>query len=424
MTIKTSRLLGGAAAGALIALSLGSAASAQDTTTAWAGAPRFTNDSLTFKVRGRVYLDTVFQDVDGSGTGLASTFSGTNTPDYDARNFRNRTARLGVEGTFSSDWAYKAEFTVQNGAANWEDLILEYKPDDYTSIMIGNYKTLGLEQITSSRYTTFMERGAYADVTDTGRVFNISAKRNGPNWTAQVAVSGGSINSADVAQGDERIGFNGRVTFAPVDTDFTKLHLGAWARQRDHGDEALFGYGGRPQTNYGNQFITTGAIGDKDTTFGLEGALVHKNFSVQAEYANINVERIGRSDADLTAYYAYVSWFITGETRRYEANRGEFNRTRILNPTTAGGWGAFEVALRYENADLGDAFIRPAAPAAITTTATPRAGEQESWTAGLNWYPMPYVRFMANYTMAEVSTPLVGNDSDVDTLQFRAQFDF
>lgn len=421
MTIQISRLACGAAAGALMALGMGATAQAQETTTTWAGAPRFANDSVSFKVRGRVYIDAVFQDVDGSGTGLASTYSGTNTPDYDARNFRNRTARLGVEGTFSTNWAYKAEFTVQNGAANWEDLILEYKPDDYTSIMVGNYKTLGLEQITSSRFTTFMERGAYADVTDTGRVFNITAKRNGMNWTAAASVSGASINSADVAQGDERIGYNARVTFAPIDTDFTKVHLGGWARYRDHGDEALFGYGARPQTNYGNQFITTGAVGDKDKTFGVEGALVHKNFSVQAEYANINVERLARSDADLTTYYVYASWFPTGEMRRYEANRGEFNRPRILNPTTAGGWGALELAVRYENADLGDAFIRT--PVATATT-TPRAGEQSSWTVGANWYPMPYVRFMANYTAADVDNRLVGNDSDVNTLQFRAQFDF
>jgi len=423
MSINMSRLGGGVAVGALLAFGLSATAQAQETVTTWGGAPRFTNDSLTFKVRGRVYFDAVFQDVEGSGvgTGVAGVFSGTNTPDYDARNFRNRTARIGVEGTYSSNWAYKAEATIQNGAANWEDLSIEYKPDDFTSLMIGNYKTLGLESITSSRYNVFMERGAYEGVNDIGRVFNISAKRNGLNWTAAVALSGGSINSADVAQGEERLGYNGRVTFAPIDTDHTKLHLGAWARYRDHGDEVLFAYAARPQTNFGNNFITTGAVGDKDTTFGLEGALVYKSFSVQAEYSNINIERIARGDADVTAYYAFVSWFPTGEMRRYEANKGEFNRTRILNPTTAGGWGAVELAVRYENTDLGDAFV-PTPVAAATTT--PRAGDMESWTVGANWYPIPYVRFMANYTTAEIDNRLVGNDSDVDTLQFRAQFDF
>jgi phosphate-selective porin OprO/OprP len=43
---------------------------------------------------------------------------------------------------------------------------------------------------------------------------------------------------------------------------------------------------------------------------------------------------------------------------------------------------------------------------------------------GANWYPHPYVRFMANYTKSENDNKAIGADVDVDTLQFRAQFDF
>ena len=56
MKIKTS-LCAGAALGVF---AIAGAAAAQDTTTAWKGAPQWTNDDVQFKVRGRVLLDTVF----------------------------------------------------------------------------------------------------------------------------------------------------------------------------------------------------------------------------------------------------------------------------------------------------------------------------------------------------------------------------
>ncbi len=405
MTNRTS-LLGGAAAGVALALAFGAGAHAQDTTTAWKGAPQFVNDTLTFKVRGRVYEDYVYQDVDRA-TGV----------DFEASNSRLRTARLGVEGTWNANWAYKAEINFTRGGSEWEDLILEYKPNDSTSISAGNFKTVSLENITSSRYITFMERGPFNDVLGIGRVMNVQAKVNGQNWTAAVAVSGDSVNGADVATNSatgsrEVFGANGRVTFAPVMTDFTQVHLGAWARQRNREDQANFSYGARNNTNYGAQYVTTGGIGVKDTMVGLEGALVHKNFSLQGEWANVSVDRPANLDADIRAWYVAGSWFPTGESRRYEANKGEFNRTRILNPVTAGGMGAVELAVRYDAVDMTD----------VTGVAT--AGEYSAWTLGANWYPQPYVRFMANYTMSENDNAGIGADVDVRTLQVRAQFDF
>lgn len=451
-------LLAGATA---LALAFGfgaTAAQAQDTTTTWKGAPQWQNDSLTFKVRGRVYYDVVAQEVDGEW----SPTNTSGTGDFSTRNSRLRTARLGVEGTWNQSWSYKAEVNFANNQAVWEDLILEYKPNDMTSVMVGNFKTVSLENITSSRYTTFMERGAYNDVLDIGRVMNIGAKVNGSNWTAAAFVSGDSLNNADV-NGEERYGVNGRVTFAPVDTDETKVHLGGWARYRSSGDEGetavsgepaiggeAFRYRNRNNTNVGDRYIDSGSnFGKADTMFGVEGALIYKQFSVQAEGAMASVERMceivtapgctmGADEGDFTAYYVYASFFPTGEMRRYEANKGEFNRIKILNPVTAGGFGAIELAVRYDAVDLSELKTtrRFTSGLLVEDMVTPvdRGGEYQAWTVGANWYPFPYVRFMANYTMAQNDNPQWANpftgvlsanrDADVNTLQFRAQFDF
>lgn len=404
MTITKSRVVGGAAAGVLLAFSMGAAAQAQETVTTWAGAPRFTNDALTFKIRGRVYEDYVMQEVDRAvGT------------DFSASNSRLRTARIGVEGTYGADWAYKAEvnFPGRGGTPEWEDVMLEYKPNDMTSIMVGNFRTVSLEAITSSRYNTFMERGPFNDVLDASRYLSAQVKFIGHNWTFAAAVAGDSPNTADIANGDERKQVTVRGTFAPIDGDLTKVHIGAWARARNRGDEAGFTYQTRNNTNFGARYVSTGAIADKDTTLAVEGAIVHGPFSVQGEYAQVNVDRIGPgAEPDIKVGYVFGSWFPTGETRRYQANMGDFNRIRILNPTTAGGFGAVELALRYDFADLG------------SVTGLPTGGEYSSWTAGANWYPIPYVRFMANYTVAENDNLLIANDVKVRTLQFRAQFDF
>lgn len=403
MQIKTS-LCAGAALG-VFALAMAGGAAAQDTTTSWKGAPQFQNDTLTFKVRGRVYEDFVHQEVDRA--------SGT---DFEANVTRLRTARLGVEGTWNANWAYKAEFTVAGGSANWEDLILEYKPNDSVSIMAGNFKTVSFENIASSRYTTFMERGPFNDVLDIGRVMNVQVKANGENWTAAVAVSGDSLNNADptatATGGSEVLGLNGRVTWAPINGDTTKVHVGAWARYRDRQDQANFTYQARNNTNYGARYISTGAVGVTDKMVGLEGILIQGPFSVQAEWARADVDRIANVSSDFTTYYVAGSWFVTGEMKNLDVKKGEWGRTKILNPVTSGGFGALELAVRYDSVDLTN-FNVPAT-----------AGEYKAWTLGANWYVHPYVRFMANYTKSENDNRAVGADVDVETLQFRAQFDF
>lgn len=420
MRNRTS-LFGAASLGAVLALAIGASAQAQETTTSWKGAPQFQNDSLTFKVRGRIYYDYVAQDVD------RAVEAGANV-DYESRSTRLRTARIGVEGTWNANWAYKAEVNFNgrdsSGAdeVEWEDLILEYKANDQTSLMLGNMKTVSLENITSSRYVTFMERGPFNDVIDAGRVLSAQAKINGVNWTIAGAVIGDSLNDNDVAvntttkSAKETLGGTARVTFAPIDTDTTKLHLGAWARYREANDDGLFRYRARNNTNAGDRFIDSGANFDADTTLAAEAALVWNSFSVQGEYANIEGDPASSTAAEgaAKAGYVFASWFPTGEMRRYEPAKGEFNRIKINNPMTAGGFGAVELGVRYDWVDLTE-----------YTTLNASAGEYTAWTAGATWYPFPYVRFMANYTKAQNENAGVSvRDVDVDTFQMRAQFDF
>ena len=50
------------------------------------------------------------------------------------------------------------------GAWAWDDVVIEFKPNDMTSLMVGNIKAAGLENMTSTRFISFLDRGPYGDI--------------------------------------------------------------------------------------------------------------------------------------------------------------------------------------------------------------------------------------------------------------------
>ncbi|WP_165184289.1 OprO/OprP family phosphate-selective porin [Caulobacter soli] len=428
MRNKTS-LVCGAALGVMLACGLGVAAHAQDNTTAWKGAPQWSNDDVYFKVRGRILVDGVFQDVTRDGTAT----------DYKTSNIRGRQVFLGIEGKLNNYIAYKAEGGwVNGGTPTWDDVVIEVKPTETTSILFGNIKATGLENLTSTRFTTFMDRGPYGDMGVDSYLLSVVGKVNGPNWSVTGAIQGDSINNADInntsatltnnQNSNERLGFTGRVHYAPILTDFDKVHLAVSARYRNHGNEGAFNYQGRTDTNYGTNglYYKTGAIGDRDTTLAAEGMWIHNSLSVQGEYSNIKVERLATSapgsNPDVKVGYAFVSFWPTGEQRNYDATTGEVKRPKILNPITAGGFGGVELALRYDYADLTEAYKTASTVASKALSAD--AGKYTAWTLGVNYYPTAYVRFQANYTDGSVDPVVALHGSDIKQFQLRAQLDF
>lgn len=419
MSSKTS-LVAGSALGVALALGLGVAAQAQDMSYRWSGAPQFSNDDVMFKFRGRILVDYVNQDVTRDGPG----------GDFKTSNWRGRQVFLGVEGKLNNYFAYKAEGGwVNGGAASWDDVVIEYKPNEQMSLLFGNIKAAGLENLTSTRFITFMDRGPYGDFGVDSYLVSAVAKYQGFNYSATFAVQGNSINTADVANAGadskERFGLTARAHWAPINTDTNKLHVAASYRYRNRGDENAFAYTGRTTTAYtnGTTFYTTGAIGNRDKTLAVEGMYIHGPFSVQGEYSNIDVTRIGGpnvgEDPKVKVGYAFVSFWPTGEMRNYDPAAGEIKRPKILNPVTAGGMGGVELAVRYDYVDLGDAY-----DTLRVKTATSQAGKYTGWTLGLNYYPVSYVRFQANYTDGKSDNIGLNQDYDIKQFQLRAQLDF
>jgi phosphate-selective porin OprO/OprP len=117
-------------------------------------------------------------------------------------------------------------------------------------------------------------------------------------------------------------------------------------------------------------------------------------------------------DPEFDGFYIYGSYFLTGESRKYSTSNGAFDRVtpKANFHPTEGGWGAWEIGLRYSTIDLSDGAIN--------------GGEADNITVGLNWYLNPNVRWMANYVYSDVENREDVSDDDLNIVQTRFQIDF
>src|SRR5829696_1248740 len=121
-------------------------------TPTWKGAPLFEDkeSGWSFKPRGRIQYDAGY--VENPDDAILTRNLGFNG--------RVRRVRLGAEGTIPGGFGYKFEMDFANSAVGFGDVILTYVPKGKPwSVTIGNHETFeSLEQITSSRFISFLER--------------------------------------------------------------------------------------------------------------------------------------------------------------------------------------------------------------------------------------------------------------------------
>ena len=438
----------------------------------WRGAPHITGyDGWSFKPRGRIHYDVGY---------IAPPVSYSTNRNL-GFNSRIRRVRLGAEGSMPGGFGYKIEADFANGNVAFGNVFTRWT-NKYKDVLVrvGNFETLnGLDQITSSNYITFLERGQMNDAFSNTRRLGAAAALLGKD--DQYRFEAGLFTAHGIDASFDNDGWIGaaRGVYAPK-IGSGRLHLAVNYQHREfqqnNGGLASVSinapsinqvarYRARPFLQTTDvRFVDTGSIAAKrDGILGLELAAIFPKIYVasEAQWAKVRTYRPGDLATGLDAFanpiqatprqdprffggYVEFGYFLTGETRGYRDNN--WGRTRVLNPLSKGGGGAWQIAARLDYLDLNSQALKTAPlnsfSTGVSTSASPtaalgRGGKQTGAIFGLNWYPSDYIRIMMNYIRINVdggplaaavlpssTAPIDQRGYSTDAFAIRTQLDF
>lgn len=279
--------------------------------------------------------------------------------------FSLRRGRLYAKGNIAKNWSFKSQFNTNGDGV--EDLYLRYTGwGKGANLTIGNQKVpFMLEELTSSKDISVLERGALTEAFAIGRAESIQLHGAiGSNQTYAASIFFDDVNEDDAG---EETGFAARYTIAPVKTKTNVVHLGIAYRDIDD-----------------------------NSALGLEAAFATGPFHMQAEYVDGE-----KGAADVDGFYLQAGYILTGESRPYKG--GVFKR--VAPSGTAGAW---ELVARYTDGygkykDLG-----------LGST------EGGSTTIGLNWYAHNNVKLGINYMDGDEDVS--GKDGNELRVRFQLTF--
>ena len=371
--------------------------------------------NFRYKIDGRIMLDTGFVKNDDDNNDLNP-------------NTEFRRVRLGIKAKMFQDWKGEFDIDFAENEVDLKDMWMSYEGFENTSIKLGNHKpAFSLNEVTTSRWATFMETSSVTDTFAPGRHIGVSATNYGKlgiNYFAAATLFGDEVNENDNDE-PSTYGFATRLVATPFMTEDGNFVLslgGTYMRQTpksDDGDEVKFKAGPEAHfLDYDFQRITLDDV-DYYDVYGAELSGKYKRLSWQAEYMKNNVSaKNGGKEPEFDGYYVYVSYFLTDDQRPWDAGDAEFAG---IVPT--GKNGAWEIALRYSNLDLND-FDE------LGTALNDNGGEADAWTLALNWYINNNFMVKANYIRTKYDEYANGKngslngDDTLDTFGMRFQFLF
>ncbi len=357
-----------------------------------------TPDGLhTFNIRGRIYTDYV------------KVSDRNNTMDQSGTEFR--TARLGIEGKAWKDVKYKFEADFSGNEVTVKDAYMQFGTMG-GKVTVGQFKTPNsLDEQTSSRHISFMERGSFTDAFGFARQTGVMYGTGDKTWTFKAGVFKG--NNEDAGNGD--------TTFAARATYGASMENGKWivgGSMRSRKTDGQFRYRQRPHVHLADRPVNTGHIGNGDDFFyGIEAGTQWGSFHAAGEYGVLKAKDVtlDGGNANLTGGYAEIGYFLTGEKRSLKLNKGAWDRPGVNNPINEGGMGAFQINARYDTLDM--------------TGGGARGGEMDTWIVGLNWWMTRHTRMVLNYSHSSIDKAwAVGSAIDgknsVNALGLRFQIDW
>lgn len=379
----------------------------------------------TTSLGGRIHADywSFLQDDPGIGylehPNSSSPLFGSDPEDR----FVFRRIRLELKGEVPQNMLWRFQIDFNNpGAPEYKDVYLGWTnlPLDQ-DFLIGNQKRpLGLDHLNSSRFNVFAERPMAVEA------FNEDARRIGMamygydedtslHWRYGLYNLENTSVTGRYVGDSMQLGGYGRVSASPWYDEISDgrgyQHLaiaGSVCRPDGNADSAGTNrnearFRTRPSARSDSRWIDTGRIDGAEwfEQVGLESITNIGPLQVTGEYLATFLQRdatTGPSD-DLAFHggYVYVSYFLTGEHMPYDRESGTLDRVKpfenffLVDRCSGGrghGWGAWQLALRYDYLDLTDSNIL--------------GGVEHNWTLGMNWHWTAYSKVQMNLTYGSI----------------------
>lgn len=391
--------------------------------------------NFSARVGGRLEFDGDYDDND-NGSKIGSGVAGADSSD----SFRFRRAWLTLTGDLYG-FGYHIDYDLVSQALQRAWLSHEALP--HGTLRIGQDKPwASLDELASDTDNPFLER----NITSSSGVNSAATYTNGLYYSWHntllssrdnlwLGLSGSSlhkeVDGADTSTQGTAV--NARIAYAPLVARDRWLHFGlsfinanAAAGSNTAGSDALLA-----SYVYGDHFdsdekltlasypVSASGTRPHSNTLGAELAAAYGPGYLQAEYDDARFRESGVPDNTVTAYSVTAAYALTGETRPYRPDDATYGGIRPRH-----GWGAWELALRYEKArnDGKDGVFTGLALKGVKASLA-TLDQVTVLSAGLNYYPNSHVRFMLDYEHGEADLGKAGSDSP-NTVAVRAQLVF
>lgn len=377
--------------------------------------------AFQLKLGGRLNYDVAFFDNPDYWS-----LGGEDVDEHDGTELRR--LRLGLQGIIYDDYFFEFEADFADNEVEIADAFVGARQVPVVGTLRAGhfFEPIGLESETGSNDTTFMERAMVTEALLPSRSLGVGFARG--LLDERLLVSGGVFNGGE--NKDNYWIYTARVSGLPWYGDEGRrlLHLGAAYSRRN--PESDYTFRARPGSHQANRHLDTGPLPVDDIDlWAAEAALVLGPFSVQGEFARADASfmaeprdvtffdiarefRLG--DRHFDGYYVEASYFLTGEHRPYDTQYGVFGRViprnnlRLKGP----GWGAWQIAVRYDELSLDDYDFRSGVI----------GGVGRNWTIGLNWHLNPNTKLMFNYVNADIDQYAYEGSMDIYQARFQVEF--
>ena len=323
-----------------------------------------------------------------------------------------RGLRVGAVGTlnyFERPWVYTVfgatnafdkGFEVEDiDSFTWFDYRLDVPFSNGTTLSVGKQKEpISMERVMSMVQLPMQERSSVSDAFLPSR--NFGAVLSGGAFNQRMSWASGVFNNFIDGEGsisDNATAIVGRATWVAWASqgDSQLVHLGLGGRFSNGKSGVRFST--EPEFNKAPSFVDTafdvGVIDSDDINqLNLEASWRAGPYWVVAEWIDTSVDSPTFGELDFSGFHIAGSWILTGESRDYRRRNGIFGPVPIARTVNQGGWGAWEVGLRYSTIDLTDGLID--------------GGEMDIWSLGLNWWLTPVFNINMNYR--DISTDRIG----------------